>query len=63
MEVETPVIAEEGKKQTCTLVEEDIPDAALPRESVEECNMVQLKRWLTCRGAKTCGKKSALVYR
>ena len=53
MAAETSVIVEESKKETCTLLEEDIPGAALPRESVEEYRMVQLKRWLTCRGAKT----------
>ena len=47
------MIVEESKRQTCTLVEEDIPSGALLRESVEEYRMVQLKRWLTCRGAKT----------
>ena len=51
------VILAETKKQKCTFVEEDIPDAALPRESEEECSMVQLKRWLTCRGAKTSEKE------
>ena len=60
---ETSMIVEESNKQTCTLVEDDIPDAALPRESVEERSMVQLRRWLTCRDAKTSGKKSALVFR
>ena len=45
------------------LVDEDVPGAALPRESVEECSVVLLKRWLICRGPKTSGKKSASVYR
>ena len=63
MVTEKSVTVVESKKITCTLVEEDIPGAALPRESVEKCSMVQLKRWLTCRGAKTSGKKSALVFR
>ena len=51
------------RKQTCILVEEDVPGAALPRESIEECSVVQLKRWLTCKGTKTSRKKSSLVYR
>ena len=63
MAAETSAIEQESKKQTCILVEEDVSGAALPRESVEECSVVQLKRWLTCRGAKTSGKKSALVSR
>lgn len=44
------------------MVEEDVPGAVLPSESVEECSAVKLKRWFTCIGAKTSGKKSALVY-
>ena len=63
MVAETSMIVEESKRQTCALVEEDIPDAALPLESVEECSMVQLRSWLTCRDAKTSGKRSALVFR
>ena len=51
------------RKQTCILNEEDVPGAALPRESVEECSVVHLKRWLPCKGAKTSRKKSSLVYR
>ena len=45
------------------LSEEDIPGAKIPRESVEQCSVVQLKRWLLCRGAKTTGNKKALVTR
>ena len=29
----------------------------------ELCNVVQLKRWLTCRGASTTGRKVELVSR
>ena len=54
---ETIAIVQETKKHMCVLVEEDVPGAALPRESVEECSVVQLKRWLTCRGAKTVEKR------
>ena len=63
MAAETSPIVQESKKQTCILVEEGIPGAALPHESREECSVVHLKRWLTCRGAKTSGKKSVLVFR
>ena len=45
------------------LSEEDIPGAKIPRETVEQCSVVQLKRWLLCRGAKTTGNKKALVTR
>ena len=45
------------------LREEDIPGAEIPRETVEQCSVVQLKRWLLCRGAKTTGNTKALVTR
>ena len=41
---ETSAIVQESKKHACILVEKDVPGAALPRESVEECSVVQLKR-------------------
>ena len=50
-------------KEDVILTEYDIPGAILPKETVETCSVGQLKRWLTCRGAKTTGKKSALVNR
>lgn len=52
-----------AKKQTGIMLEEYVPGESLAREGVEECSSVQLKHWLTCRGAKSSGKKSALVYR
>ena len=45
------------------LTESDIPGALLPQEAPELCNVVQLKRWLTCRGASTTGRKVELVSR
>jgi len=51
------------KRKKRILSEEDIPGAKLRRETVEECSVVQLKRWLVYRGAKTSGKKGALVSR
>ena len=50
-------------KEDVILTEYDIPGAIFPKETVEACSVGQLKRWLTCRGAKTTGKKSALVNR
>ncbi|KAK3736573.1 hypothetical protein QZH41_012851, partial [Actinostola sp. cb2023] len=50
-------------KEKVILTENDIPGAKIPRESVEQCSVVQLKRWLLCRGAKTSGKKAALIAR
>ncbi|XP_044176364.1 uncharacterized protein LOC122959241 [Acropora millepora] len=45
------------------LTESDIPGALLPHEAPELCNVVQLKRWLTCRGASSTGRKVELVSR
>ena len=45
------------------LSEKDIPGAKLPKETAEECNCWELRRWLQCRGARTTGKKAALVQR
>lgn len=57
-------IGDKNKNQnTIILSEEDIPGAKLPRETAEKCSVVQLKRWLLCRGAKTTGTKKALVGR
>ena len=48
---------------TVSLTENDIPGARLPREVPEECIVKQLKRWLSCRGACTTGKKQQLITR
>ena len=45
------------------LTESDIPGALLLQEAPELCNVVQLTRWLTCRGASTTGRKVELVSR
>ncbi|KAK3728953.1 hypothetical protein QZH41_016826 [Actinostola sp. cb2023] len=45
------------------ITEDDIPGAKISRESIEQCSVVQLKRWLLCRGAKTSGKKATLITR
>ena len=41
-----------------SLTENYIFGARLPREVPEECNVKQLKRCLSCRGACTAGKKT-----
>ena len=51
----------DGAKKAFILSQEDIPGAKLSRETVEEFSVVQLRRWLMYRGAKTTGKKGALV--
>ena len=43
--------------------EEDIPGSTLPRDSLEECKVKQLQRWLLCRESKTTGQKEDLVQR
>ena len=39
----------------------DVPGVKVPRESAQQCNVTELKRWLLCRGAKTSGRKGELV--
>ncbi|KAK3720696.1 hypothetical protein QZH41_013372 [Actinostola sp. cb2023] len=50
-------------KTSISLTEDDIPGAKIDRKSIDQCSVVQLKRWLLCRGAKTSGKKCSLVNR
>lgn len=45
------------------LNENDIPGASLNRKNPSELNIVQLKRWLVCRGAPVNGKKPELIQR
>lgn len=45
------------------LTEEDIPGASLSGKSPELLSVVELKRWLACRGAHRGGTKSQLIKR
>ena len=45
------------------LTETDIPGASLNGKSPNQLTVVQLKRWLVCRGAPISGKKSDLIER
>ena len=45
------------------LHEEDIPGASLTGRDPKTLKVVELQRWLQCRGASTKGKKSELVLR
>jgi hypothetical protein len=45
------------------LNEEDVPRAKFVSGEVSEHSIVQLKRWLQCRGLKSSGKKETLVDR
>ena len=49
--------SDNSKNVVVSLSEDDIPGAKLPREIPEQCNVQQLKRWLSCRGALVSGKK------
>ena len=45
------------------LVESDIPGASLDGRDPSELHIVELKRWLKCRGANLSGRKADLVKR
>ena len=45
------------------LSKEDIPGASLNGKNLGELNVLQLRRWLACRGAPTGGKKPELIER
>ena len=45
------------------LEESDIPGASLHGNKPCELNVVQLERWLSCRGAPVTGKKPKLIQR
>ena len=47
--------------KTVNLTDEDIPGAKIPRDSIDKCSVVQLKRCMLCRGAKATGIKKSLV--
>ena len=46
-----------------SLRECDIPGASLNGKKLTELNVVQLRRWLACRGAPVSGKKAELIER
>ena len=51
------------KDDLLLLTESDIPGASLNGKDPSELNVMQLRRWLTCRGAPTPGKKPELIER
>ena len=55
--------SETGKISLVCLREEDIPGASLNGRQPSQLHVVELKRWLKCRGATTAGKKADLVKR
>ena len=56
-------MADSSKTPAKGLLKVILSEEDIPRETVEQCSVVQLKRWLLCRGAKTTGNKKALVTR
>ena len=55
--------SDNSKNVVVSLSEVNIPGAKLPREIPEQCNVQQLKQWLSCRGACVSGKKPQLIAR
>ena len=55
--------SDNSKNVVVSLSEDDIPGAKLPREIPEQCNVQQLKQWLSGRGACVCRKKPQLIAR
>ena len=53
----------QGSRHSVHLGEKDIPGASLCGRDPSELHVVELKRWLKCRGANTVGKKADLVKR
>jgi hypothetical protein len=46
-----------------TISPDDVPGAYINIDNFESCSIVQLKRWLECRGLKTTGNKPDLLQR
>ncbi len=56
-------ISAAGRIDTIVLKEENIPGASLKGRDPSQLHVVELKRWLKCRGAIVSGKKQDLVKR
>ncbi len=54
--------AETGKS-LYKLTEMDVPGASLNGREPSQLHVVELKRWLKCRGATTSGRKEELMKR
>lgn len=54
---------EEKNVKSIRLSEDDIPGASLNGKNRKQLSVKQLKFWLSCRGAKTSGRKDELVLR
>ena len=55
-------MALDGTFVNVELNEEDVPGSSLCKE-VEKCSVLELKRWLQCRGLKISGSKQQLINR
>lgn len=56
-------MAASDKIYAIKLNEEDVPGAKFRCSDVSEHSVMELKRWLECRGLTTSGKKPELVQR
>ncbi len=52
-----------GRNIMINLTEADIPGASLAGRDPSQLHVVELKRWLKCRGAMVTGRKKDLVKR
>ena len=52
--------SEAGSNTIICLREEDVPGASLNGRNPSQLHVVELKRWLRCRGATTAGRKGIL---
>ena len=60
----SPSIEKDSKQLVnVNLTENDIPGASLGNREPNQLTVKQLKFWLSCRGARTSGKKDELVVR
>ena len=55
--------SEAGSNTIICLREEGVPGASLNGRDPSQFHVVELKRWLRCRGATTAGRKEDLVKR
>ena len=53
----------QGRSYLVTLTAEHDPGASLNIHDPRQLHVVELKKWLKCRGATTAGKKQDLVKR
>ena len=60
---DTGVLLDTDFDDFAVLTENDVPGSALNGKQPHELNILQLKRWLACRGAPITGNKLELIER